>query len=122
MKKALSIALILCVIAKAFMPFFFFTYYYQNKQQIISLYCENKQKIEKKCEGKCYLKKQIDKATDEEQKSEFKFKKPHEVFSIVSSKFELRLHSATSSITCKPYFFSVISAHLSSNHQPPRAI
>lgn len=34
-------------------------YYYLNKSYIAANFCENKAKVELKCDGKCYLKKKL---------------------------------------------------------------
>lgn len=46
-----------------------FIYYNLNQEYIINVLCENKSKPELKCKGKCFLKKELKKSTEENDKN-----------------------------------------------------
>jgi uncharacterized protein YlzI (FlbEa/FlbD family) len=57
--------LLLLLTSKLFYSFFWQVNFYINQQEITRLECENKDKPLMKCNGKCYLAKQLQKAEDE---------------------------------------------------------
>ncbi len=66
MKKLISIFLLLVLTIQYFNKLEIFVYYQLNKNFISSTFCENKNKPELQCNGKCFMKKQL-KASDENQ-------------------------------------------------------
>lgn len=54
-----------------------YAYYYIDKDDFIALFCENIDKPELKCDGKCHLKEVVEEQTNTEQipTKEFVFKK-----------------------------------------------
>ena len=65
MKTFKVIFLLLLLSSKLFYSFFWQVNFYINQQEIVRLECENKDKPLMKCNGKCYLAKQLQKAEDE---------------------------------------------------------
>lgn len=69
MKRAGSAILILLLALQAFYPLVLYSVYYANKSYIASVLCENKDAPQLKCKGKCYLKKQLKKAEEQEHRN-----------------------------------------------------
>ncbi|MFM7668151.1 MAG: hypothetical protein ACKO7D_08180 [Bacteroidota bacterium] len=65
MKTLKVIFLLLLLSGKLVYSFFWQVNFYFNQQEITRLECENKDKPLMKCNGKCYLAKQLQKAEDE---------------------------------------------------------
>ncbi len=65
MKTFKVIILLLLLTSKLVYSFFWQVYFYINQREITRLECENKDKPLMKCNGKCYLAKQLQKAEDE---------------------------------------------------------
>ena len=65
MKTFKVIILLLLLSSKLVYSFFWQVNFYINQQEITRLECENKDKPLMKCNGKCYLAKQLQKAEDE---------------------------------------------------------
>jgi len=66
MKRIISIALLSFYLMTLIRVVFPYIDYFINKDYIASVLCENKDKPEKNCNGKCYLKKQIKKVQQEQ--------------------------------------------------------
>ena len=65
MKLGKVFFLLLLLTSKLFYSFFWQINFYINQQEITRIECENKDKPLMKCNGKCYLAKQLQKAEDE---------------------------------------------------------
>lgn len=65
MKKITSIFILVAVLLSCFSKLGIVVYYQWNKKYISEVLCVNKNNPEKHCEGKCHLKKQLQK--DEER-------------------------------------------------------
>ena len=70
LQKPLSFLLILLTLCSGFTKFYFYVGYELNKTYISTTLCENKDKPELQCNGKCYLKKKISQADKQEQRQE----------------------------------------------------
>lgn len=70
LRKTLSYILILLILSSGFTRFYFYVGYELNKNYIATVLCENINKPELKCNGKCYLSKKIKQAEKEDQKPE----------------------------------------------------
>ena len=68
MKKAVSILLIMLVIAQCSIKLGIVAYYQINKGFITANFCINKAKPKLQCNGKCYLAKKLKKAQENEEK------------------------------------------------------
>jgi hypothetical protein len=64
-KRGKVFFLLLLLTSKLFYSFFWQVNFYINQQEITRLECENKDKPSMKCNGKCYLAKQLQKAEEE---------------------------------------------------------
>lgn len=62
MRRAVSAILFLLLVFQAFYSLTVVTYFYANRPYIASVLCENRDKPETGCKGKCYLNKQLNKA------------------------------------------------------------
>lgn len=62
MFRLISILLILSLSFQSLVKLGIFTWYQLNKEYVANNLCENRNKPQLKCNGKCYLKKQLKKA------------------------------------------------------------
>jgi hypothetical protein len=67
MKKTLSIILLFAISFNVFSKAILWVNYEVNKAEIARKYCENKAKPKMHCDGKCHLKKQIEKQESKEK-------------------------------------------------------
>ncbi|MFN6945138.1 MAG: hypothetical protein ACK4ND_09340 [Cytophagaceae bacterium] len=70
LNRIIAILLLFVILAQALSKVGLVAYYNINKEYIAETLCENKAKPELDCEGKCYLKKQLEE--DEKHQSESK--------------------------------------------------
>jgi len=70
LQKPLSYLLILLTLCSGFTKFYFYVGYELNKTYIATTLCENRDKPQLDCKGKCFLKKKISQAEKQEQKQE----------------------------------------------------
>lgn len=69
-KRCISIFLLFTMIGANYSRFFIYTGFALNKSFIIKELCENRNRPEMKCEGKCFLKKRLAAAEEREKKQE----------------------------------------------------
>lgn len=62
MRRVLSAILFVLLLFQALYSLTVVTYFYANRPYIASVLCENRDKPETGCKGKCYLNKQLNKA------------------------------------------------------------
>jgi len=74
LKQFYIIILLVLLGLQSFYPLAIYSYYYGNQGYIASVLCENKDKPELQCKGKCYLKKQLKKAGEQQQKEKTSLK------------------------------------------------
>lgn len=65
MRKVLLIAMLSIFVVSWLKPYFPYLDYLINKEYIAENLCENKEKPELQCNGKCHLKKEVQKAAEE---------------------------------------------------------
>ena len=95
--------------------------YQANKKYIASTLCENRNKPSKKCEGKCYLKKQLKKAEEAEKTLPGTVKEKMESPCVLLSGLELRfVHSVPSVSHSSVYTFFIPEASSYFDPHPPR--
>lgn len=66
-KRAIAILLLLSLFYQTFLKLGIVIWYHVNKDYIASTLCENRNRPEKKCCGRCYLNKQLRKADGNEK-------------------------------------------------------
>jgi hypothetical protein len=69
MKPILAISFLVVYLVALLNPIAPYLNYNINKAEITKKYCENKDKPILKCEGKCHLKKQLEKSADTQNKT-----------------------------------------------------
>lgn len=74
LNRFISLILILTLSFQCFVKLGLLTYYSVNIEYIINELCENKDKPELKCKGKCFLKKKMAQADETEKKTNEIFK------------------------------------------------
>jgi hypothetical protein len=67
MKLVALILIMISLSGQCFLQLGILNWYQLNKEAITQNYCENKDKPATKCQGKCYLKKQLKKAENQQQ-------------------------------------------------------
>ena len=101
---------------------FIVAHYALNKDFIAKNLCENKAKPQMHCNGKCHLKKQLQKEDKKEgsvpvsSKEKFEIQLFSEKQSILNS---VTINSKQDASFC--YFFNIYNNHLSSVFHPPQA-
>jgi len=70
MKKLLSILLLIVYVSILFRPIYPYLEYAINKDYIAQVLCINKDEPVLQCDGKCHLKKEIEKANDSNENSD----------------------------------------------------
>ncbi|MBI1288778.1 MAG: hypothetical protein GC178_14515 [Flavobacteriales bacterium] len=94
--------------------------YWMNKDFIASVLCENKDKPEMKCDGKCHLKKEIRKAENEKEEGQTVSVRMMVEFFQPIKQFSLRELFLQTEKHCSIYGENPISGHLTSIFHPPR--
>ena len=129
MKRGFALLLILLFCGKFIYTSFWLIYFHINQQEIIRLSCENKNRPELKCNGKCYLAKQLRKADFD--LAERKTKQETQLSLIKQLELENLYLPATyrqsaegmyemsHEILAIPYFCPKSRAHLSAIYHPP---
>lgn len=69
MRRFLAVILSLSVLLQTFYAAGIVTFYYTNKGYVAATLCENKDKPQMHCQGKCFLKKELKHAEGESGKS-----------------------------------------------------
>ena len=77
------------IIAQGMVNLALCAYYQINKKQIAETLCINKNKPSLHCDGKCYLSKQLKKASENEKRQNQSLKEKDEVVSIYGKQYEL---------------------------------
>jgi hypothetical protein len=96
MKQTISILLALVVLFSPLQKVWLVVSFQLNQEYIAKTLCENKAKPQLQCEGKCHLKKQLQKAEQEEQKLPTSQKEKAEItlFYAISHAFDFRFFEA----------------------------
>lgn len=68
MKLFTSVILIFLLTLQSFSPVVMYACYFANKDYVAGMLCENRNRPAMHCEGKCFLKKQLHKAEQEDGK------------------------------------------------------
>ncbi len=68
MKQCWSAILVLIMGLQSFYPLAYYAYYYTNQDFFAAVFCENKEKPQLQCKGKCYLNKQLKEKEEKESK------------------------------------------------------
>ena len=88
MKKIISISLLSIMLSYVFNQMGVFAEYVMDIEQFTELYCENKDKPELKCNGKCHLKDQLA-DNQEEKESKDIHVSPEILLFLAEAKFEV---------------------------------
>jgi hypothetical protein len=128
-KRGVALLLILLFCGKFIYTSFWLIYFHINQQEIIRLSCENKNRPELKCNGKCYLAKQLRKADfdlaerktkQETQRSLIKQLELENLYLPATFKLsEEGIPEMSDKILAIPYFCPKSRAHLSAIYHPP---
>jgi len=129
MKRGFALLLILLFCGKFIYTSFWLIYFHINQQEIIRLSCENKNRPELKCNGKCYLAKQLRKADfdlaerktkQETQLSLIKQLELENLYLPASYRQSAEgMYEMSHEILAIPYFCPKSRAHLSAIYHPP---
>lgn len=95
MRQLVSIGFILVLLSKLIYGVVFQVHFYWNQKEITRLECENKDRPEMKCNGKCYLVKQLEKAENELQQKKSEQQKTLKGFKLLESESFISLDNFT---------------------------
>ena len=84
MKRITPAILLIMMVLQVFYQYTIMASFYANQSAIAAALCENTDKPQLKCEGKCFLKKQLKKADKQEKQQQ-----------AANAKFEIQLFTAT---------------------------
>lgn len=106
---------------QAFSKVIIYANYYINKEYIAKVLCINKDKPEIHCEGKCQLKKELDKEEKKEQSPANPLNEKNEIqlFSQNNSNIFLFIPFSTNHLTAY-YSFHLSEEHFHSIFHPPK--
>lgn len=117
-----SIFLSLVILLQSVVGTLVMMHYQANKKYIASTLCENKNKPSKKCEGKCYLKKQLKKAEEAEKSLPGTIKEKMEAPYVMLAAFEINFSVDIPSVShASNYTFFVPESHPFHDPHPPRS-
>lgn len=85
LKNTVIIFLIIGILGSSFGKLIVFSNYLLNKEVIINKFCENKSKPKLKCNGKCYLKKQLKEQEQQEEPTKNSIKEISELLLIIDA-------------------------------------
>ncbi|MGE0635919.1 MAG: hypothetical protein AB7G44_17465 [Bacteroidia bacterium] len=98
MKTTLTISLAFLFLLQSFTRTFIIVNYQVNKDYISNVLCENKEKKAMHCEGKCHLKKELDKEEKSENTPAGSGKEKFEITLFNESISEFFIHTASKAI------------------------
>lgn len=111
------IALYAITLTQAYMPH---VNYWMNRDYIASTLCENKDKPELKCEGKCHLKKEIQENSEDGNEEQEVANSLMLEFLNHSDNFELKLNESSAIMKFHFYTEPVVAGFTSSIFRPPQ--
>ncbi|PKR79931.1 hypothetical protein CW751_12675 [Brumimicrobium salinarum] len=122
MKRIISISLLTLMLSYAFNQLGVFIEYISDVERFTELYCENKDKPEMECNGKCHLADQL--AENEEQKQNKELQTPTEIL-LYQAPNRIEIVQAPEcflEVENNFYFISNLRSGISNTiFQPPRA-
>ncbi len=120
MKRITAMLLLIALLTANYSYFFVYAGFELNKKYIATTLCENRDKPQLHCEGKCYFMKKIKQAVEKEKSAERQAQKNlfQEVFYATESTQVFYNQLIRQIIT--PYQYSNQSASPGSIYQPPR--
>ncbi len=125
MKQVLAISLLLCMCFQCVLKLGIVAWYQANKTYVATVLCENKNQPQKKCNGKCYLRKQLNKTENNENhnNSQQKSQTPEWVDFMPVENISITLHNYQESNTHHSIYTAPAGHHplLSIFHPPPVA-
>lgn len=120
-KSIVSLILLSAFLIQIFSMVIIYADYYIHKDYITKVLCENKDKPQMHCEGKCHLKKELDKEKKKEQSPANPLKEKNEIqlFSQNNAGIFIFTPSVTNQLTAY-YSFHLSEKHLQSIFHPPK--
>jgi len=119
-KRITAIVLLIALLTANYSYFFVYAGFELNKKYIATTLCENRDKPQLHCEGKCYFMKKINQASEKEKSAERQAQKNlfQEVFyaTVTTNVFYNQLIQ----LVITPYQYSDQSVSPGSIYQPPR--
>ncbi|GAB2976027.1 hypothetical protein GCM10027049_08440 [Mucilaginibacter puniceus] len=119
-KRITSIVLLIALITANYSYFFVYAGFELNKKYIAATLCENRDKPQLHCNGKCYFMKKINQANEKEKSAERQAQKNlfQEVFyaTVTTNVF----YNQFIQLVITPYQYSDQSVFPGSIYQPPR--
>lgn len=109
MKRFIAFILLLCVSYQCVVKLGIVAWYEWNKKYVASVLCENKDKPQMKCCGKCYLHKQLNKVDDGTDKTgknnnTAKWEKTEVDAFLLPEQLSFAFHEVPQKETVNPYY------------------
>lgn len=120
MKSFLTISLALLVLLQSFSRMWIVMDYQANKDFIAKVLCINKDKPKLKCEGKCYLTKQLKKEEQKEKQNPEKTGAKYEVYLTASSFVLQHAFAAVQPVSYPSFEINYAGSRLIDIFHPPR--
>ncbi|TCC97476.1 hypothetical protein EZ437_19915 [Pedobacter psychroterrae] len=109
--RPISIVLLFSLLFANLSPAFVYLGFEANQSYIAKVLCENKDKPQLHCEGKCYLMKKLKQAQEKEQKQERQ-----------SQKLQVQDAVLSKTVTFKQYPFAEMNVHVPFSTGMPQSI
>ncbi|WP_317039183.1 hypothetical protein [Siphonobacter aquaeclarae] len=124
-RQLLVFVLLLAVLLPSFSPLGTIAYYQLNRDYIAKVLCENRDKPQLHCDGKCYLAKKLKAQQDRQDKETTQLVKSMPTITLFCdalAAFEFAPEVTTPAETGTPaYVLPSYTSFLAVQHQPPRA-
>ena len=122
LKKTVALILVSVFLFQTFSKVVVYADYLINKDYITKVLCINKDKPKMHCNGKCHLKKQLEKEKKKEQSPANPVKEKREIQFFSEFNFNIsEISPPVTKILAPDYYFSLSEKHLTSVFQPPKA-
>ncbi|MBB5637689.1 hypothetical protein HDE68_003614 [Pedobacter cryoconitis] len=121
--RIIAIGLLIALMSSGFSRLFVYTSFELNQQYIATTLCENRDKPQMHCNGKCYLAKKLKQAEEKEKRqAENNFKKSFQNDVFLDSRFSFSpLFSVLKRNTYKNIRFDLPQSNTDILHPPPAA-
>ncbi|GAA4307673.1 hypothetical protein GCM10023149_01280 [Mucilaginibacter gynuensis] len=120
-RSFIAITLITALLISNFTRLFVYAGYELNKKYIAATLCENRDKPQMHCNGRCYLAKKIKQAEEKEKSQERESQKNHFQEAFVNTGTRFNFTAKLLQEINSPYLSVALPQHAATIFQPPRA-
>jgi len=119
--RSVSIVLLVSLLSANFFGLFVYLGFEANQRYIAKELCENRDKPQLHCNGKCYLMKKLKQAQEKEQKQERQAQKPQVQDAVVSTELTFRRYAFAAITLHVPFSTGMPQSIRNSIFHPPKA-